>query len=106
MRPKTPEPYLHFVGDANRACSAHVTVNLCQIIRWKNDLAADAGQRFCDIRCDATSVSARAVENLRNVTRIFHTPLFVVTAIRAAVIICNRSNVHPSFFSLPSATPK
>src|SRR5437762_9464531 len=69
MRSKTPESDLHFVRDADRACSAHVAVNLRQIIRWKNDLAADAGQRFCDIRCNARSVIARAVENLRNVTR-------------------------------------
>jgi len=101
MRSKTPESDLHFVGDANRGCPAHMTVNLRQIIRRKNDLAADAGQRFCDIRCNTTSVSARAVENLRNVTRIFYTRLFVVTAIRAAVIIRERSNVHQGFFPWP-----
>src|SRR2546429_3131306 len=106
MRSKTPESDLHFVGDANRGCPAHMTVNLSQIIRRKNDLATNAGQRFCDIRCNTTSVSARAVENLRNVTRIFHTRLLVVTAIRAAVIIREGSNVHPRFFSVAPGAVK
>src|SRR6266478_8782453 len=102
MRSKTPESDLHFVGDTNRACSAHVTVNLRQIIRRKNDLAADARQRFCDKCCDAASVSTRAVENLRDVTRIFCSGLLVAAAIRAAVIIRERRNVHPGLFPAPS----
>src|SRR5260370_31396283 len=86
MRSKTPESDLYFVGDTNRACSAHVTVNLREIIRRKNDLAADARQRFCDIGCHSTSVSARPLQDLRTLPPIFHTPSFSSPAIRAAVV--------------------
>src|SRR6267143_3876414 len=104
MRSKTPESDLHFVGDADRACSADVTVNLRQIIRRKNDLAADARQRFCDKCCDSASVSTRALENLRNVARIFCSGLLVAAAIRAAVIIRERRNVNPGLFPAASGT--
>src|SRR5258708_35908021 len=87
MRPKTPEPDLDFVGDTDRARTAHVAVNLCQVIRRKNDLAADAWQRFRHVSTDAMALGARVRENFRNVMRVLCARLFVVAAIWSTVIV-------------------
>src|SRR6266849_3427476 len=95
VRSKAPEAHLYFVGDADCACSAHVTVNLRQIIRRKNDLAADAWQCLRHVSSDAMALVAGARENFRNVMRILCARLFVVAAIHAAVIIRKRRNMDP-----------
>src|SRR5260370_19620131 len=102
MRPKTPEPDLDFVGDADCACSAHVTVSLRQVIRRKNDLAADAWQCLRHVSSHAMALVAGARENFRNVTRIFCAGLLVVAAIWTTVIVRKRRNMHPRLLAAPS----
>ena len=95
MRSETPESHLHFVSDANRVRPAHVTINLRQIVRWKNNLAADAGQCFSDVRRDSTTLGAGTIKNLLNITRVLRARLLVFAAIRATKIIGQRRDMHP-----------
>src|SRR5260370_28270940 len=101
MRSQTPEPDLDFVGDTDRARTAHVAVNLRQIIRRKNDLAADARHSFRNVRSNTTTFGSRPIHNLGDVMRILCARLFVVAAIHAAVIIPKPRNMDPMPLSAP-----
>src|SRR5262245_6743821 len=49
VRAEPAETDLYFVGDADAACCADVTIDFGQIVRRKNDLPADTGKRFGNI---------------------------------------------------------
>src|SRR2546429_7469448 len=83
--PQPTESNLHFVRDANGTRRTHVAIHFREVSRRKNNLPADAWQRFRDVRGDTTAFGSRALQDFCKMPRIFCARLLVATAIRAAV---------------------
>src|SRR5262249_20674680 len=74
---------------------AHILVNFLKVSGGKHDLAANTRQRLRDVRCDATSFTAHALQNLLYVSRVFLAGFLALTPIQTAIIVCQRRDVHP-----------
>src|SRR5207248_9894133 len=98
MRSQSSEPDLHFVGDANRTCCAHMFVDFLKISRGENNLPANAGQGFGNVRGDASAFRVRALQDLLDMPRIFPAGFFVLAPVQAAIVVGQRRYMHPRFF--------
>src|SRR5437016_2435932 len=96
----------HSAREANGTRRTHVAIHFREVSRRKNNLPADAWQRFRDVRGDTTAFGSRALQDFCNMPRIFCARLLVATAIRAAVIVRKRRNVHPRLSATAPGTVK
>jgi len=86
---------LHFVGDADRARSAHVAVNPGEISGGKIICPPTLGKCFRNVRGDAKAFGPRALQNFADMASIFCAGLYVPATIRTVVIIRERRNMYP-----------
>src|SRR5690349_8103763 len=102
MRSEPAEAHLHFVRNANRASGANMMIGLAKVSLRKHNLPADARQSFRDKSRNAVSFSARAFQNLRDMSRIFRARVLILPSIQASIIVRQWRDVHPRLFPMPA----
>src|SRR6266478_5289466 len=106
VRAQASKSQLNFIGDADAARCAYVTVHRREITRRKYNLPADAGQCFRNICGDAASFGLCACKNFLNMPRVLCSCFVVIAAIQAAVVISERRDVHPRLLPVPAGAIK
>src|ERR1043166_5077553 len=103
MCAQPPEADLHFVGYADATGSADMTIDFGQIVRRKNDLSADAGQCFCNVR-RPLPLRLQFAANLADMSGVFGTWIWFAAPVDAPIVVCKRRHVYPRFLAGSAGT--
>src|SRR5258708_18539969 len=106
VRTQASKSHLDFVGYADTARRADVTINCREITGGKYNLPANAGQCFRNICGHAASFDLCARKDSLNMPRVLCSCLAIIAEIQAAVVIGERGNVHPRLLPASSGSVK
>ena len=84
---QSSQPGLHFVSNAQATNRTNFRVNRLQITFWRDYLATDRGESFCDEPCNFYVLNCQTLNCAINQTRKFLCTIRVVSPKTAAVII-------------------
>src|SRR5262245_39245148 len=98
VRAEPTESDLHFVSNTNATCGANVAIYLGQIVRWKDNLPADAWQSLRDV-CWPFSPGLQLPANFSDVIRVFRSEIRLASAIDSTIVIGQRRDAYPRFLA-------